>query len=99
MLQLREFEREIFGHKSFWRNGGDINAHAPPANTEVTKEILHEIAEFTSTRGNMFVMPEVYGQEDAAPSTVASAPTNEALRALNHIPLMHSDLIDDVDAG
>jgi hypothetical protein len=47
----------------------------------------------------MFVMLEVHGQEGAASSTVASAPTNEALRALNHIPLMYSDSIDDVEAG
>jgi hypothetical protein len=44
MLKSCDYEIRFFGDKSFWKNGADINAAAPPDDAEAIHDILDEIA-------------------------------------------------------
>jgi hypothetical protein len=81
MFYTRDLEMAIFGEKSFWNNGGNINAPAPPADAEATEDIIREIMEFKKSKSNKFVISENHSQKDAASDTDASILTDEALRA------------------
>ena len=83
MTIIQELEVAAFSKKSFWYSRTNISTSALLTNIKVTEEILREISELKKKKGNYYVMPEIYGQEGAAPGTTTKAPTNDALRTID----------------